>query len=142
MARAVRPRRAALVVAVSLGVSALFGAAPVQGQGPGWRVVIAFDPGCVEARSILEHVKEFRRLRPNIPVQLLLPNLNAFARVGAEVLAVLHETALTLEWDPNTLRALGVRATPTVVVLDRVGRGVRAEGTPDLAALMDAARAQ
>ena len=88
---------------------------------------------------MLERVGEFRRIRPEIPVRLLIPDPGGFARAAEDVLSVIHRTNLTLEWDPDQLRALGVAVTPAVVVRDSAGRGVLATGVLDLVGVADAA---
>lgn len=135
----------AAIVTALVGVSSLAstvpGAPPPSASGH-LRMIVVIDPRCPQAVSMLERVGEFRRIRPEIPVRLLIPDPGAFARAAEDVLSVIHRTNLTLEWDPDQLRALGVTVTPAVVVGDSAGRGVRATGVPDLVAVADAARSR
>lgn len=126
------------LVGVSSLASTVPGAPPPSASAP-LRMIVVIDPGCPQAVSMLERVGEFRRIRPEIPVRLLIPDPAGMARAGPDVIAALQRGELTLEWDPAELRALGVTVTPAVVVRDSAGRGVRATGVPDLVAVVDAA---
>lgn len=99
------------------------------------QMIVVVDPACPHALAILERVAEFRRLRPEVPLRLLVPDPSAFARAGESVMAAIQRADLTLDWNPGQLRALGVTVTPTVIALDAAGRGVRATGAPDLVAV-------
>jgi len=131
-----------LVVTALVGLSSL--AATVPGAPPPsasarLRMMLVLDPGCPQTVSMLERVEEFRRIRPEIPVRLLIPDPAGIARAGPDVISALQHGDLTLEWDPAELRALGVTVTPAVVVRDSAGQGVRATGVPDLVGVADAA---
>ncbi len=127
---------AALAVVSSVAPS--LSAAPRAFPAP-LRMIVVIDPGCAQAVPMLERVGEFRRVHPEIPIRLLMTHPATVARAGDAVLSVIQREDLTLEWDPAEFRALGVAVTPTVVVLDSTGRGVRATGVPDLLAMARAA---
>lgn len=132
----------AAAFAVVSSVASSLSAAPPPAPPAPLRMIVVIDPRCPQVVPMLERVGEFRRVRPEIPIRLLMTDPGAFAPAGDDVLSVIQREDLTLEWDPGQLRALGVAVTPTVVVLDSTGRGVRATGIPDLVAVARAAESR
>lgn len=135
------PTRGRAVILAAVALTGLW-LTSVAAAGPPvahLRMIVVIDPACPHALSMFERVAEFRRLRPEIPIRLLVPDPGAFAQAGDSVMAVIQRADLTLEWDPAELRALGVTVTPTVIARDAAGRGVRATGAPDLVAVARAA---